>query len=114
MYTYILVALLVFTGLYFSIRTRFVQIRYLKEMVVQLFEKKVDKGGRAISSFPVSYTHLNDPAFKDYEKPIGAFMTEAEAKAFAKATGCQVHEDSGRGWRRVVPSPCLLYTSRCV
>ncbi len=51
MYTYILVALLVFTGLYFSIRTRFVQIRYLKEMVVQLFEKKVDKGGRAISSF---------------------------------------------------------------
>lgn len=47
----------------------------------------------------------NDPAFKDYEKPIGAFMTEKEAKAFAKATGYQVHEDSGRGWRRVVPSP---------
>lgn len=47
----------------------------------------------------------NDPAFKDYEKPIGSFMTEKEAKAFAKATGCQVKEDSGRGWRRVVPSP---------
>lgn len=47
----------------------------------------------------------DDPAFKDYEKPIGAFMTEKEAKAFAKETGCQVHEDSGRGWRRVVPSP---------
>lgn len=46
-----------------------------------------------------------DPAFKDYEKPIGAFMNEKEAKAFAKATGYQVHEDSGRGWRRVVPSP---------
>ncbi len=51
MYTYILVALLVFTGLYFTIRTRFVQIRYLKDMVVQLFEKRVNKGGRAISSF---------------------------------------------------------------
>ena len=54
-------------------------------------------------------THIivdaNDPAFKDYEKPIGSFMTEQEAKAFAKATGCQVKEDSGRGWRRVVPSP---------
>ena len=54
-------------------------------------------------------THIvvdaNDPAFKDYEKPIGSFMTEKEAKAFAKATGCQVKEDSGRGWRRVVPSP---------
>lgn len=46
-----------------------------------------------------------DEAFKDYEKPIGAFMTEKDAKAFAKATGCQVKEDSGRGWRRVVPSP---------
>lgn len=32
-------------------------------------------------------------------------MTEKEAKAFAKATGCKVKEDSGRGWRRVVPSP---------
>ena len=51
MYTYILVALLVFTGLYFTIRTGFVQIRYLKDMVTQLFEKRVNKGGRAISSF---------------------------------------------------------------
>lgn len=54
-------------------------------------------------------THIvvdaDDPAFKDYEKPIGSFMTEEEATAFAKATGCQVKEDSGRGWRRVVPSP---------
>lgn len=47
----------------------------------------------------------SDKAFKDYEKPIGAFMTEKDAQAFAKATGCQVKEDSGRGWRRVVPSP---------
>lgn len=51
MYTYILVFLLVFTGVYFTIRTRAVQIRYIKEMVVQLFEKRVDEGGRAISSF---------------------------------------------------------------
>ncbi len=47
----------------------------------------------------------DDPAFKDLEKPIGAFMSEQEAKAFAKATGCQVREDAGRGWRRVVASP---------
>ena len=54
-------------------------------------------------------THIvvdaSDPAFKDYEKPIGSFMTEKEAKAFAKATGYKVKEDSGRGWRRAVPSP---------
>lgn len=51
MYTYILVGLLVFTGVYFTVRARFVQVRYLKEMVRQLFEKRYDAGGRAISSF---------------------------------------------------------------
>lgn len=51
MYTYILVALLVFTGIYFTIRTKGVQFRYIKDMFAQLFEKKVDKNGKAISSF---------------------------------------------------------------
>lgn len=51
MYTYILVALLVFTGIYFTIRTKGVQFRYIKDMFTQLFEKKVDKNGKAISSF---------------------------------------------------------------
>ncbi|MCI9130136.1 MAG: alanine:cation symporter family protein [Eggerthellaceae bacterium] len=51
MYTYILVALLVFTGLYFTVRTGFVQIRYIKDMFTQLFEKRVNQGDRAISSF---------------------------------------------------------------
>lgn len=51
MYTYILVILLVFTGVYFTIRTRAVQIRYIKDMVRELFEKRVNPGERAISSF---------------------------------------------------------------
>lgn len=51
MYTYILVALLAFTGIYFTVRTGFVQIRYIKDMFTQLFEKRVNKGDRAISSF---------------------------------------------------------------
>ena len=48
MYTYILVALLVFTGIYFTIRTKGVQFRYIKDMFTQLFEKKVDKVGSTI------------------------------------------------------------------
>ena len=47
----------------------------------------------------------NDPAFQNPSKPIGGFMTEAEAKAKAKSEGWTVIEDAGRGWRRVVPSP---------
>ena len=49
----------------------------------------------------------NDPAFDNPTKPIGGFMTEAEAEE-AKAEGWQVMEDAGRGWRRVVASPIPL------
>lgn len=46
----------------------------------------------------------NDPAFENPTKPIGGFMTEAEAKE-ARKEGWDVMEDAGRGWRRVVASP---------
>jgi len=47
----------------------------------------------------------DDPAFGDPTKPIGPFYTEAEARRLAAERGWAVHEDAGRGWRRVVPSP---------
>ncbi len=46
-----------------------------------------------------------DPAFENPTKPIGKFMTEAEAKAYQESTGNPVKEDAGRGWRRYVASP---------
>ncbi|MCB9453592.1 MAG: carbamate kinase [Anaerolineaceae bacterium] len=46
----------------------------------------------------------DDPAFENPTKPIGSFMSEAEARKF-EAEGWQVMEDAGRGWRRVVASP---------
>lgn len=51
MYTYILVALLVVVGIWFTIRTKCVQIRYIKDMFTQLLEKKHVEGGKSISSF---------------------------------------------------------------
>jgi carbamate kinase len=47
----------------------------------------------------------NDPAFRNPTKPIGAFMTEAEARALEKERDYNIVEDAGRGWRRVVASP---------
>ena len=47
----------------------------------------------------------NDPGFKNPTKPVGAFLTEEEAKAKAKETGYTYNEDAGRGWRQVVASP---------
>lgn len=51
LYSYILVILLVFTGVWFTVRTKGVQIRYLKDMFTQLTEKKHVEGKRSISSF---------------------------------------------------------------
>jgi len=50
----------------------------------------------------------NDTAFGRPDKPIGPFMTEAEAKKRATEDGWIVGEDAGRGWRRLVPAPAPL------
>lgn len=49
LYTYILVVLLVLGGIYFTIRTRFVQFRLLKEQIRCVTEKPTD--GKGVSSF---------------------------------------------------------------
>ena len=47
----------------------------------------------------------DDPAFKNPSKPVGPFLTEADAKVQMDETGATFIEDAGRGWRKVVPSP---------
>jgi carbamate kinase len=46
-----------------------------------------------------------DPAFARPTKPIGPFLSAAEAARLAHDRGWSVVEDAGRGYRRVVPSP---------
>jgi carbamate kinase len=47
----------------------------------------------------------DDPAFSMPSKPIGPFYTALEASNMKEERGWEVANDSGRGWRRVVPSP---------
>ena len=47
----------------------------------------------------------DDPAFEKPTKPIGRFYNAEDAKKMAEEKGWTMKEDSGRGWRRVVPSP---------
>ena len=49
LYTYILIILLIFGGLYFTLRTKFVQIRLLGQQLKAVTEKPDTKGG--VSSF---------------------------------------------------------------
>ena len=46
-----------------------------------------------------------DAAFREPTKPIGPFLSREEAERRRDVLGWQVREDSGRGWRRIVPSP---------
>lgn len=46
-----------------------------------------------------------DPSFRRPDKPIGSFYSREKALEFIEKEGWVMTEDSGRGWRRVVPSP---------
>ncbi len=46
-----------------------------------------------------------DPAFEAPSKPIGPFFSEEEAEQLGRELHWRMAEDSGRGWRHVVPSP---------
>jgi carbamate kinase len=66
-------------------------------------------GGPRLKGAVSIVTHVvvspDDPAFQNPTKPIGPFLTAQEATELARTRGWTVKEDSGRGYRRVVPSP---------
>lgn len=47
----------------------------------------------------------NDPGFANPTKPVGSFYSKEESERIAEEQGFVFVEDSGRGYRRVVPSP---------
>jgi carbamate kinase len=65
-------------------------IRQVREVVTIITQVVVDEA---------------DPAFETPSKPIGPFYSREEAASLEKKRGWTVREDSGRGYRRVVPSP---------
>lgn len=68
-----------------------------------------EAGGGRLSGVVSVITHVvvdeADPAFSRPTKPVGPFMDEAEARLRSSELGWTVVEDSGRGYRRLVPSP---------
>lgn len=63
--------------------------------------------GRVEAVAVVTHTVVapDDPAFDRPTKPIGPFFPAAEVEELTGERGWTMVEDSGRGWRRVVPSP---------
>ncbi len=75
-----------------------------RQMKNLLIENKIDKSVLAIITQVL--VDINDPAFQEPTKPIGAFYLKEEADLLAKVNNWIFKEDSRkRGWRRVVASP---------
>ncbi len=62
-------------------------------------------GREVVSLITQTLVDRNDSAFSEPTKPIGPHLDEATARQRATEQGWVIREDSGRGWRRVVPSP---------
>jgi len=62
-------------------------------------------GDRAVCVLTHTVVDPADPAFTSPTKPIGPFFTAAEAEEHHRQYGWAMVEDSGRGYRRIVPSP---------
>ena len=74
-----------------------------KALKEELSKNRISKN--AITIVTQVEVSKDDQAFKNPTKPIGPFYSEEEAQKVAAKKGYVVKEDSGRGWRRVVPSP---------
>jgi carbamate kinase len=73
-----------------------------QSLINQLQEHSIDISVAAVVTQVLVNT--DDPAMTHPTKPVGAFYTRQRA-AELERLGHTVVEDSGRGWRRVVPSP---------
>ncbi len=69
----------------------------------ELSKQNIDKSIASIVTQVI--VDENDPAFDRPTKPIGNFYTLEESQKLEKTMGYNMVEDSGRGYRRVVPSP---------
>jgi carbamate kinase len=68
-----------------------------------LYQRGIRK--KVVTVITQTLVDKDDPAFSKPTKPIGSFMSEAEAQRRHNEQGWTVVEDAGRGWRRVVASP---------
>ncbi len=75
-----------------------------RQMRNVITEKKLRKN--VITIVTQVLVDLDDPAFENPTKPVGAFFLKEEAELLARANNWKIKEDARRrGWRRVVPSP---------
>ncbi|WP_313165159.1 carbamate kinase [Sedimentibacter sp.] len=77
---------------------------HLQNAIYQEFHKRgINKN--VVSLVTQVVVDGEDDALKNPSKPIGRFYTKEESDKLEKEKGFKMIEDSGRGYRRIVPSP---------
>ena len=76
----------------------------LQQTLYNIF-KKLEKPIETVTVVTQTVVSKLDPAFKNPSKPIGPYYSKNEAAEIKRDKGFTMAEDSGRGWRRLVPSP---------
>jgi carbamate kinase len=80
-------------------------IGFMLQQAIRNRLESVGLGGDVTTVLTEVEVDANDVAFKRPTKPIGPFFTRYRAEALERDLGWTMREDSGRGWRHVVPSP---------
>ncbi|UCE95179.1 MAG: carbamate kinase [Candidatus Bathyarchaeota archaeon] len=78
---------------------------YMLQQSMQSEMKKAGINTPVVSLITQTIVDKNDIAFKNPSKPIGPFYSASEIGKLRKEVKWTIMEDSGRGFRRVVPSP---------
>lgn len=77
---------------------------HLQNALREEFSKR-GVGKSVVSIVTQTVVDKHDKEFQFPTKPIGLFYTKKEAKKWLEQTGDKYIEDSGRGYRKVIPSP---------
>lgn len=88
-------------------------IGFMLQQAIRNRLESIGLGGEVATILTEVEVDPNDPAFKRPTKPIGPFFTRYRAEALERDLGWTMKEDSGRGWRHVVPSPRPLRILNC-
>ena len=80
-------------------------IGFMLQQAIRNRLESIGLGGEVTTVLTEVEVDPNDIGFKRPTKPIGPFFTRYRAEALERDLGWTMREDSGRGWRHVVPSP---------
>ena len=80
-------------------------IGYMIQQSLRNELRRVGLGLQVTTVLTETVVDANDPGFSHPTKPVGPFYSASEAAELKEKKGWDLINDSGRGYRRVVPSP---------